>query len=255
MSEILQKPVNFRDLGGIKTADGKSIKHKRLLRSGELVGLGERDCKLLTQNYQLEVIVDFRTAAEAKSTPDDKIENVRYVNIDIFEGHDEKASAMAKFEKIKTEQTALDFMYSVYETMMIDPVAQQQFGVFLRMTRDNQKGALLFHCFAGKDRTGLAAAMVLTLLGVPKEEIFADYMRTNELRQAWNAAMLAEAVAEGYSEQEMRALHAAFYAQPGYLQHSFAQAEKEYGSFESFLRQAIGITDADIAQLKHGYLD
>lgn len=80
----LKTLVNFRDLGGYSTGDGRVLQPKRLLRSGEVVGLSNQDANILTTNFKLEHIIDLRSAEEISEKPDDSLENVAYTNIDIM---------------------------------------------------------------------------------------------------------------------------------------------------------------------------
>jgi len=250
---IMSRPANFRDLGGSIGADGKKVKLHRLLRSGELTGLSPADKKRITEEYGLKTIVDFRTLDEVEKGPDDKLPGTEYFHIDILENAEEQTPAMENILKMRDEREAIDFMMFVYETLVADAAAQRGYAEFIRKVMEPKEGALLFHCFAGKDRTGWAAAIVLTLLGVDARGVMADYMQTNAMH-ADTEQLVKKLERYGVPADKMGIVRAFMQTREGYLQRAFDTAERKFGSFREYAGEALHVTDEDIAALRVNYL-
>ncbi len=246
--------TNFRDLGGLCAANGQTVAPCRLLRCGEPVNVCEADKAALTQQYCLRNIVDLRSVQEAQASPDDTFTNVQYHHIDIL-ANDENTTASrdALLSEEALAQTG-PYMQHLYQHMVEDDTASAGYRRFIDILLAQTEGAALFHCFAGKDRTGLAAAIILTILGVSREDIFADYLQSNEQRRACNALMLEQARAAGLSEKALEALGVALGVQAEYLEASYAAAEKKYGSFAAYIENGVGVTPSEQARLQELYL-
>jgi protein-tyrosine phosphatase len=112
------------------------------------------------------------------------------------------------------------------------------------------RGAVLYHCTAGQDRTGTFSALLLTMLGVPRETVMQDYLLSNEY--VATPARVNAMVARGATRE---AAIATIGVDRAYLDLMFTAIDKEYGSFEAYRRQALGISDADLAALKSKLLE
>lgn len=249
--------VNFRDLGGLTGAEGKKVKPRRLLRSAKLADLPPEDVALLENTYQLRNIFDLRGEDETKKQPDMPFAAAAYHNLDIMRDMASKNAGMeAMFSaENRTPEKDAEGMRFFYSMMVTDEHARSCWRSFLDVLLAQESGSALFHCFVGKDRTGMAAAIILTALGVSWEDIMADYMVTNELRRADNERIFNEMRAEGKTENEIACMRVAFGAQESFLQSAHDTAVKEYGSFEAFLREGLGLTDAETARLREMYLE
>lgn len=113
----------------------------------------------------------------------------------------------------------------------------------------------MFHCFAGKDRTGIAAAIVLHILGVSKEDIIKDYLQTNQQRQEANQAIIAGLVKKGLSAEGEKAILIALSVSEDYLLNAFSVAKDSYGSFDNYIKEAIKINYDEQEQLRQIYLN
>lgn len=247
--------VNFRDLGGMVTQEGQIVKSRRLLRSGELVGLTAQDQAALVEHYRLKTVIDFRTASEAVKKPDDTLAGVQYINLDIMKDVEDLAPNFAIFDKVKHVTEAHAFMKQAYQAMVMDEGAREGYRIFLRQVIELTDGALLFHCFAGKDRSGVAAALLLTLLGVSRDQIMADYMLTNEMRLAQNKEITEKLIKIGKGPQELAVIDVALSVQPEYLQHLFDYTDERFGSFFAYIQEVLNVSDSDAALLKSKYLE
>ena len=185
MEQEFQKLANFRDLGGLKGADGKAVRKKRLLCSGELSKVTEDDIKTLKECYHLYNIVDLRTKNERNSAPDIEIPGTVYHALDFFQGEDDgQATGSAEqLQQMQSKEQVDRKMKQLYASFVVSAGARQKMYELLQLLLNTEEGSTLIHCFAGKDRTGISAAAILTVLGVSKDDIAADYLKTNQLRK------------------------------------------------------------------------
>lgn len=248
------RPVNFRDLGGLTGLEGRSIVPCRLLRSGELVRLSKADKDILTKKYQLRTIVDLRGERELRESPDDEITGTVYHNLDVIKAIHDAGADMGSFETIPDISTVDFHMRSLYEQMIQNAEAVNKYRKLIDLLLLQKEGALLFHCFAGKDRTGLAAAIILTILGVTKEDIFLDYLKTNEQRKEENTILLEELKEKGYSAEKCKIAETALTVKAEYLEAVYLATEKQYGSFSGFISKALKVTKEEEQELINMYL-
>ena len=158
----LEGAFNFRDLGGLPTLDGRRIRHLRLLRSDTLQALSERDAAALRDDFGLQVVIDLRLAREVIEEgrgPLAAFDSIGYVNAPL---------EMASTDGVAPERV----LEALYLQCLHSPSTVQA----VKYVAANAGKPTLFHCAAGKDRTGVVAALVLSLLGVDDETIVGDYM-------------------------------------------------------------------------------
>ena len=249
--------TNFRDLGGVKTKDGRTVQRRRLLRSGEVVGLPDETVRALLEDYSLRYIVDLRSEEEVFSRPDDAIDGVEYLNIRLHESTGAPQATVPgekEFRKLKEVSQVVEFMTKIYESMITRPFAIAGFSEFIKAALDHKSGALLFHCYAGKDRTGVAAAILYTLLGVAEEDIFSEYMLTNEYRRADNEEILSRAREQGKDEAHLAVLKTSYEVCPEYLKRVYEVTGEKSGSFLQYIMDNMDVTAADVAGLQKNYL-
>ena len=177
----MQSLPNTRDLGALETEDGRHILPKRLLCSGSLYHISITDQDMLTHEYHLSTVVDFRTRMECLEKPDTIIEGVQYHEIPIVDEETlgitrsgSPTELLRNFKEIPEE-----FMLKQYESLVHDEYSIKQYARFLDVLLHQNEGAVLWHCSAGKDRVGVGTALLLCALGVPKKTIYEDFMKTN----------------------------------------------------------------------------
>ncbi|GFH41600.1 aldo/keto reductase [Lactococcus hodotermopsidis] len=231
--------VNFRDLGAYQTVDGRKIKPAKLLRSGQPVGLAENDKEKLVQDYQLRQIIDFRSSSEIAKKPVDSMNQVNYHNIDLMKDVETGNSSLGDLMRNGTVDEVDEAMLTVYGELVMNESAQKGYADFLAKIVAQETGAVLFHCFAGKDRTGVGSALVLSLLGVSYDDMMRDYLLTNVLRQADNAKMVAEAKAEGKNAEQLRALERIMSVDEMYIKETFTKIRDNFGTVQEFASQAL----------------
>ncbi|MGX7418147.1 tyrosine-protein phosphatase [Carnobacterium gallinarum] len=250
----LKTLVNFRDLGGYQTSDGRKVQGKRLLRSGEVVGLSSQDSRILTENYQLQGIIDLRGLDEISEKPDDSLENVNYTNIDILKKNKMNTASEDGMMANLDPEASDNRMKDLYRTLITNDYAIKGYQEFVRLALENTEGSLLFHCFAGKDRTGVGAAILLGMLGVNRKDIMDDYLKTNVQRVIANQLILADAKEKGLNADQLQGLNNLMSVKSEYLETAWQTIEKEYGSFDSYLTTGLAVSKGDKKELQFNYL-
>jgi protein-tyrosine phosphatase len=249
---------NFRDLGGYATADGRHVRWGRLYRSGVMAGLTDRDFGYLS-GLGIRTICDFRAVEERQSEPT----NWRAGMVDYIAWDGEQklagmnglfAAGLPSADQVRATMTAL------YGTLP-DAFAPQYTVMFQRLTA----GAvpLAFNCSAGKDRTGVAAALILTALGVPRDTVLADYALSDKVvdyEKAFATPVSAELAAKNPTMGALARLPAEVRApllksDPAYLDAALAAIEARHGSVEAYLKAELGLSDQDIQSLRASLLE
>jgi protein-tyrosine phosphatase len=248
--------TNFRDLGGLTGYNGQKIKEKAILRAGQPVRMSAGDIEKLTGEYKLAHIVDFRGQHEVTKDPVDTIDGVEYLNIDILASHmSNQKQAPSQEDMLKHLQPGVTdgFMSKIYVDLVDSDDAKTGYRQFVEALLA-PKGALLFNCFAGKDRTGWGAAVILKILGVSDEDVMTDYIASVEGRRAENAKMIEAYRAKGLTQEQLDAFEEMMSVKPLYLEVAFQTVAERYGDFDNYLKTALNVTDAEIEQLRTLYL-
>jgi protein-tyrosine phosphatase len=251
---------NARDLGGLTVADGRVVRPGLVYRAPALGRLTEHDVARLGR-CGLTDLLDLRHGSEIEVAPPDRLPaGLHVAHIPIFDpahpvftyvsavllGHD-----LAAYEELGAEGTP-GAMLAIYRWFVTSPAGRAGFGKALQRVAD-ATGPLLYHCSAGKDRTGWLTAMLLTALGADRDTVYADYELTNEVSAAANESLLsAIATARGVDADLLRPVLA---ASPRYLDEAFAAADREYGGTDGYLRDGLGLDGGDIARLRARLLD
>ncbi|WP_323081845.1 tyrosine-protein phosphatase, partial [Limosilactobacillus reuteri] len=172
---------NFRDLGGYRTIDGESLKWNNLVRSAHLSYFTHNEQRKL-YGYGIRTIIDFRSTSEVAFYPDQLTSLMNYIRIPVFENDLTESNisiAEARKSFSKDPQAGFNRMMKVYCQFVTDEKAQEAFHTFIKkLCLHSAQGGVLFHCSAGKDRTGLGAIYLLSLLQVPGDIIYQDYILT-----------------------------------------------------------------------------
>ena len=174
----LRGAVNFRDLGGYETSDGRRIKWDHIFRSDNLARLTDKDQDLLRQ-IGIKLVCDLRTPSEVKKGPD-RLPNdgsVEYLHLPITHREGDSVSVMEKIRKGDIEWISEEFMTSGY-IKNIDEFPEIWGRLFSRLAEPESR-PMVFHCTGGKDRAGTCAALILLALGVPEETVVYDHQLSN----------------------------------------------------------------------------
>jgi len=173
----LEGQRNFRDLGGYRTADGRhQVRWGMLYRSGSLARLTDKDYAVLAP-LGITSVIDFRSTTERASEPTDWRAGEPEILTKAYTSKGEAALMGVMQGPNATQAKVREAMIGFYHQMP-EQYADQYSEVFHRLAA--HKSPMLFHCTAGKDRTGLASALVLTVLGVPRDKVIEDYVLTEK---------------------------------------------------------------------------
>jgi protein-tyrosine phosphatase len=239
----LQGGSNFRDLGGYRTADGQKVRRGAVFRSAHLGSLTDPDRTALGR-LGVRTIVDLRGVAEAAETPH-RIDGLgcRVVGAHIEPGVGEKIrSAVA--DGRATPHLMMQFLTDHYRDY--PRRCTPGFRTLFATLSEGSHHPLVFHCTAGKDRTGFASALLLTLLGVPWGQVMEDYLRTNEL---WTGHI------GRYPELDIDTRAAIVEARTPYLEAAFEVVRADFGGPETFAERALGLDPPARTRLKADLLE
>lgn len=228
----LASAPNFRDLGGYRTSDGHWVRMGLLYRSDQLDKLSDADRAELAR-LGIRTVVDLRTDAERAGGPDRLPAGSSPVVADVLGGTDTPTD-MAQLLTRPGDPAAT--MRDLERAMVEAPSAQAAYRSLLTEVRRPDRLPLVFHCTAGKDRTGWAAATVLTALGVPAEQVLDDYLDSNRYALAKYAPMLAE-----LPLSEAVKAHALLEVRPDYLRTGLDEVTARYGSMEDYTAKVLGV--------------
>ena len=246
--------TNFRDIGGITTRLGK-IKEKRLLRSGELYQLSDKDRNELQDDYNLKLILDLRSHSEISEHPDSEVPGARYLNLDVMaeldKGNTGFDSLLSQLDLARVDE----YMKQVYRGVILDAGASHEYGRFMREIADLPAGSAIFHCYAGKDRTGLGTVLLLETLGASKDDIYADYMMTNTMRESANAVICEETTKQfNLSTTQAEALKQFLLVKEDYINETYQVIEETYGSTEKYMLEGLKIKPETLDKIRENYL-
>lgn len=214
----------MRDLGGIRTMDGKQIRPGLLVRSASLFQAEEQDLR------GISAVIDLRTSAEREESPD-RAWGRQYLLLPVFE----EATAGISRESSGRDRGIPDMAF-LYGKMMRECAESFRKIILAVMEHDFGTGAVLWHCTEGKDRCGMTAAIVLEALGVSRERILEDYLKTNEVNLP-KALRIREQLAATHGEAFAARVYQAYIADERYLRAAWDAMGTDY------LRETLRIGD------------
>lgn len=266
MKYLLEGAPNARDLGKIRSRYGV-IAERRLIRSGVINEITDGDTAVL-RDLGLRTVVDFRTDEERLQKRDRIIDGVDYVHCPIIETKTEGISrdkpetedeeairtvAMAR-RLMKKHPDGKVQMRSLYPILAGTEHCIAHYRVFFELLLSQESGALLYHCTMGKDRVGVGTALLLTALGVHRDDIVADYMITNERCAEGTLRLIESCRRYTDNEAELDFIYELDRVDESFIAAAFSAAEEKYGSMDAYLENALGLTAAKLDRLKALYL-
>jgi protein-tyrosine phosphatase len=248
----LEGGVNFRDLGGYSTSDGRKVRRGVLFRSGSMGALTAADYEYL-EKLNVSVIADFRSTDERAREPTKwpvgdgsprRLERDYDLELGeifaVMQGAPSAAGARAAFSSFYKR---LPLQFAVQYRQMFDEILAGN-------------TPLVFNCSAGKDRTGIAAALLLTTLGVPREVVTEDYLLSNRYYKPKSAPPSTnDPTAQMFSRLPPEVVKVFMGVEAEYLDAAFEAMTSGYGSVDAYLEQAIGLDAADRDKLRATYTE
>ncbi len=244
---------NFRDLGGYEGADGGRVRWGMAYRSDMLARLSDDDLRRL-QGLAIRLVCDLRSEAEQLNHPSRLPEQDRpeVFSLTIWPQTENQAAELLRGAQFRLWEQATDItgedarqvMCSFYRSYVAHNTGP--YGAFLKRLCHHQHRPVLIHCAAGKDRTGVAAALLLRALGVSEDQVVEDYILTNNRVHKWTNKYRQDAPPAHVA--------AVLQADPDYIQAALEEIIRGYGSFDAYLREGLGISDSERDQLRQAFL-
>lgn len=249
----LEGQKNFRDLGGYSTRSGRRIKWGMLYRSGRLSDLSEGDRRYLA-GLNISRICDFRREDEQIHSPSRLPDNgdVKIMNLPIAAGSNESFQ-----ERIDRGTADRDDVMGLMNDIYVDLAENQaqRYADMFACLLENDDGATLIHCTAGKDRTGFGTALILYALGANDATVMQDYLLTRRyfpIDAEMRLMAMKYDIPEGIYTEVMRPV---FEVHPVYLQTALDAVDEKYGGMENYMEQALGMTPEAREHLMEKFLE
>lgn len=256
--------INFRDMGGYRTRNGGHVRSGRLFRAGHLAHAAPAACAAIA-TLGIGLVCDFRIDKERDEHPnqyaDGHTPTAKHLPVWPVgtPGVDNTVAQLLRGQA--DPQTALEDQCSGYREFVRDQ--SEQFAGLFRAVLEHTPQAVMMHCSAGKDRTGIAAALLLTVLGVSRSDVVDDYLLSREGHGArdqtqyyvdlyWEAHCSSHDTAPACTKDDV---HVLFSAQPEKLSAAFDEMEKVAGSVDGYIRDMLGVTDDMRRELRQRYID
>ncbi|MFI6649248.1 tyrosine-protein phosphatase [Streptomyces sp. NPDC050529] len=249
---------NFRDVGGLPTSDGRRVRYGRLYRSGHLAHATAEDAAFLA-GLGLHTVFDFRNAADQKLDGlDVELPGVRNVCIPLTDPADGtefwrmvRDGNTDELRSILADGKGSQRMINSYRQIILERTAEHS-RVLHALAEDSVPA--LMHCAAGKDRAGLSIAVSLLAVGVEREAIEADYLKSNDAHRRYKVSR-SDTSPAGMTPEVMELLNPLFGAHPDYLTAAFATIDETWGSTDRYLADGLKITPETRERLRERLLD
>lgn len=238
----LEGGFNVRDLGGYAAGPGYVVRRGLVFRSASLSGLTDADRACLA-TLNIRLVVDLRSTVERTQQPS------RLATETWARDYDNSGADL--ISALRTPHTtasiAKRIMTETYRELL-DEQADSFAELFRRIAQGDMP--VLFHCALGKDRTGIAAALLLALVGVSRDNITEDYLHTRSTTERSMTDARVALAQNGISEIDAAVLLPVFEADPSYLDAAFDEIERRFGTVETYAYRQLGLTSADIGMIR-----
>ncbi|MGW1740056.1 tyrosine-protein phosphatase [Nocardia sp. NPDC001965] len=246
---------NARDIGGYPMRGGNKVRFGVVYRADALTKLDAGEQQKLV-DLGIAQVIDFRSPTEVSQGQDRLPAGIRRTEYPVYDAQNDLYVLMNKLIAggPQAQQSALgdgkgaEYMRNYYRWLVTDAASRAQFAAALRDIA-TEPGAVLYHCTAGKDRTGWMTAILMSVLGVPEGQIYQDYLRSNDNLAAGNKALMDGLVQQGLVEdptlwEPVLGVHRDF------LNAAFDQARQSFGSMENFVGSGLGVDAATLDALR-----
>ena len=257
----LQGQSNFRDIGGYKTIDGRTVKWGQIYRSGELPRLKDKGITIL-ERLGLRMVHNFLLEEEIAQRGEDRLpEGTTLVKNPIKTSADDLVVILLDARKTGDfSMVPPDLNREVHRILALE--GREEYAIMIRAATDPANRPFAFHCSHGVHRTGTAAAILLSALGVPWETVREDYLLSNIYRAEENAKRIKQLTHEaaktlGIPPEDVDTTNiVAFYILQGdYVDGTLEAIEREYGSMENYLTKGLGLSQEELRKLREQLLE
>ena len=267
----LEGTINTRDLGGLRSKDGRKIRKGPLIRTDCLYALTENDIRSLSA-LPARYDVDFRNQKEKEESPEKEIPGCQIVNLSIMEDHN-LGRTPAPHEDYGVRDLRLlslfDFIYCLsevgdakkgmeksYRNYVASRRGQEGYSKFLDLVLRNEgKGAVLFHCADGKDRAGVGAMILLLALGIPFDTILEDYLETNDAVSEKREGRRRILHQHGVQDPLLSSVLSLTGVEPNWLQAAYDEMKRQAGSVDSYFDECLHFDKKKRRRLQEIYLE
>lgn len=251
----LQFGVNFREMGGYPTKTGQQTQWHKLLRSGNLGELTSKDVDYL-HDYGLKYVVDLRSESESQYFPDKMPQGAQYYNLSVYPFASSLFKNLGVVGSMKLKTSELSFVDESYAQMLADPHAQHVYrNLFqLLLQNDQPDESLVFHCAAGKDRTGVGGFLILNALQVKEEAILNDYLMTNLYYSNATNQEINGILTNSDQDSLANALNSNLAVASENFDTLYHTASAISGSVQNYLQDKMMLSDQDLEKLSKIYL-
>lgn len=258
-----ERVLNARQMGGIVGAEGRKVRNNYLVRCGTLAKASDIDMDQFRFLYRARTIIDFRTDFERELAPDRKVLDAEYYSLPVSDANGElwmdlldvpgdPIDALIQFSKTDRGHTMTKTMYQM---TLNEPACQKSYARFFDILIERGKeGSIFWHCTQGKDRTGLAAMMLLTALGVDQKTIIDDFDQTNAFFLKRINTVIRRLEEAGGTEEDKEFVRTIVGANLHSLQYALDDVNKNYGSLMAYMEQKIDVTPEKVKQLRRLFL-
>lgn len=248
----LQGGNNFRDLGGYETTDGRTVKWGVLYRSGTMVKLTPDDYRYLGQ-LGIRTICDFRSSEERSNEPTDWLADpppARQQRDYVLD----TTTLMGSIARPDTTPEQAKAVFAAFYRDVPFVYADHYRTLFTELLAG--RAPLAFHCSAGKDRTGVAAALLLSALGVAREQVVADYLLSNRYyRPAQPTPGANDSTSRLLASLQPAVVQVLMGVDASYIEAALDAATRKHGSLDAYLANELGVDAAGLRQLRDLYTD
>jgi len=244
----LEGAINIRALGAYPTEDGTTTKYNKLLRSGDISNLTDNSLSYL-KKYGLKYVVDFRSEDEQRNWSDVKSDFYQIYSDPVYplKGNGDKLADAIN-------RNNFSYLGLIYQSVVLDKFGQRAYKLLFELLLENDEPnkSLLFHCAAGKDRTGIGALLILKALGVNNEIITRDYLLTNLMYQ--DNIEIARTLNDKNGNQDINKMNMTKGDVQG-ITSVFDAIDHYFGSFDNYLDKALNVDKDKLAKLKRIYTE
>ena len=266
MDIVFDNIVNSRDLGGMTGHEGRPVRSGMLLRTAHLHDATDADVLRLQNEFYLRRIFDFRSLGEAEFLPDREIPGATHHLLPTIDLSAERLTEQPIPQEafLDLERHIVNYSFypevqamaaDMYPSLIRSEYSQLQYATFLRLIVETPEGGVLWHCFQGKDRTGWGAAFILSALGVSREEIIADFDRSNDAYRELVARLNNDILARGGGEAEMDVVQAFMGVSTKNFRTTLDLIDREFGGMMAYLQNQLLLSQEDIRILRKRYLE
>lgn len=245
---------NFRDVGGLRTADGRTVRSGQIYRSGEPGEASEHDLAVLSQ-LGVKTFCDLRSAEEVERTPNPALAGAVTVSVSVAEDSTDTAKVRTALTEGRMADIGAHRLISGNRGMV--ERHGTVFATVVRMALDPAQRPMLIHCSAGKDRAGLASAVLLLALGVAEDEVMKNFLWSNVERaqanddlEAMVRGLMAERDGVAPESIDMEPLRAMLEVRPEYLQAALDTMVERHGSVADYLADGLGLSADELGELR-----